>query len=327
MKERNDRILIELFFKGNPVEEARLKFQRWFLTKSNGIEKEKALVELWEETEGIDDCYSEYALRKVNKRIKNLEFRISPVWKSIMKVAVIVMLPIMASVFTYLFLQKNQTSISPVICEVFAGFGENKQILLPDGSRVNLNAGSVLVYPEKFNKTLREVYLSGEGNFQVEKDPNKPFIVKTKRLVVQALGTTFNVRSYPDDKKAIVSLEEGKVKVDLVSGKEIAYLLPNQMVSFNSEDGTLLKEDVDAEKLSKWMTGSLVFQSASFDYIMKSLQRHYNMSFNYDAGKYADRHFTVTFYPETKVDEVLGILKQMIVDFQYSRNQENVYIN
>lgn len=327
MKEKTDRILIELFFRGNPIEEARLKFQRWFLLKSNAIEKEKALVELWEETEGSEECYPEQALRKVNRRIKSLGFSVNPTWRSIIKVAAVIMLPIMASFFTYLFLQNQQSTVGTEMHEVFAGYGESKQILLPDGSRVNLNAGSVLVYPEKFNKTLREIYLSGEGNFEVKKDPDRPFIVKTKRLKVQALGTVFNVRSYPDDEKIFVSLEEGKVKVDLVSGKELAYLLPNEMISFNSANGAFVKEEVDAKKLSKWKTGSLIFQSASFDYIMKSLQRHYNMSFNYDAGKYANRQFTVTFYPEATVDEVLEILKQMIVDFHYSRNQDNVYIN
>jgi len=321
----NVNILIELFWKSNPSKASRFKFIQWFLAKEFSSEKEKAMMSIWETENSQFDQNSHKALRSVNKRIKYLESAFGN-WRLILKVAAIFMLPAMGSAFTYFYLHETQKIIYPTMQNVFAAYGETKQITLPDSTRVTLNAGSVLVYPDKFSQKTRTIYLSGEANFDVYKNPNRPFIVKTNYLSITAIGTVFNVESYPDGENAQVSLREGSVKVASKFGKEYAILTPNELLTYNISAGKFIKEIADSEKISAWKSGSLVFQSASFEYIMKTLQRHYNLSFNYDATKYANRHFTVTFYPNTDVDEVLEILKQMIVNFNYTQKDKSVYV-
>ena len=100
--------------------------------------------------------------------------------------------------------------------EVYAGMGERREIVLPDSTHVWLNAGTKLIYPKQFNRSMRQVYLSGEMFADVRRDEDRPFIVSADRLEVKVLGTQFNLKSYQEDAKSEVSLVRGKVSVGQV---------------------------------------------------------------------------------------------------------------
>ena len=102
--------------------------------------------------------------------------------------------------------------------------GQRAQLTLPDGSKVWLNAGSKLTYPSIF-KEERRVSLSGEGFFEVAKNANKPFIVSTHTIDIRAIGTKFNVFSYPNTKESTVYLQEGSVKVSFPDAKHKSIFL------------------------------------------------------------------------------------------------------
>jgi ferric-dicitrate binding protein FerR (iron transport regulator) len=211
--------------------------------------------------------------------------------------------------------------------ECFVPNGGRKQITLPDGSVVWLNAGSLLVYPDAFNAGSRTVFLSGEGRFTVTKDESKPFIVKTNYIDVEVLGTVFNLQAYPGSDKTTTILETGKVRINDRSGLQIPVILqPNEQLVYNHMTHSFRKSNVDAAHIYSWTDGYLVFQQENLKNIIQSLERRYNVKINYSDSKFADMTFTVRFHSGETLEEALEILKQIGVNFKYKIIDHDVYI-
>jgi len=140
----------------------------------------------------------------------------------------------------YLFTQKTKTGsvADESISSVVTKNGNRTKIILPDGSQVWLNAGSNLDYNNSdFNKQLREVTLNGEAYFDVTKNPDKPFIIHTKKMDIKVIGTAFNVRSYGDEKIAEASLIRGSIEITLKDRKDQKIILkPNEKISIANEE-------------------------------------------------------------------------------------------
>ena len=117
---------------------------------------------------------------------------------------------------------------SPKLCEVSTHNGEIREIILPDNSRITLNAGSVLIYPEKFSSTERTVFLSGEAIFEVTHNETLPFMVNTADLTIQVHGTTFNVNAYPEARGISATLCEGSISATLKGSGESILMVPNE---------------------------------------------------------------------------------------------------
>lgn len=128
--------------------------------------------------------------------------------------------------------------IGQVISSVATKNGNRTKIVLPDGTQVWLNAGSNIDYNNStFNKEQREVSLNGEAYFDVTKDETKPFIIHTKKMDIKVVGTTFNVRSYNDEKTAEASLIRGIIEVTLKDRKDQKIILkPNEKISIATEE-------------------------------------------------------------------------------------------
>lgn len=159
-------------------------------------------------------------------------------------------------------------------------YGKNSSIQLPDGTIAYINAGSRLIYPSKFDSKTREVYLIGEGYFDVVHDPARPFIAKTNELEIKVLGTKFNLSAYPSDRFIETVLVEGRVKVIEDRGpflKSEFELEPNQMASFNRNDSELKISNVDVSNYVTWHDGYLNFESSELNRIAKKLERYYNV--------------------------------------------------
>ena len=111
---------------------------------------------------------------------------------------------------------KQHTSASDhLLTEISVNHGEHKQVTLPDGTVVHLNAGTVMRYPTEFTSDIRLVEMEGEAFFNVMRDEGKPFIVRTRQADVKVLGTSFNVKAYQEDELMAVSVRTGKVEVDM----------------------------------------------------------------------------------------------------------------
>lgn len=155
--------------------------------------------------------------------------------------------------------------------------GEQTQVRLPDGTLVFLNAESALKYPTNFSKSeKRQVSLTGEGYFEVAKDKEHPFIVKTDKQEVAVLGTHFNINAYSNEESTKTTLTEGRVKVfSFISRNEIA-LQPGQQAVLNQEILTTNQANID-EALA-WKNGEFRFDDKSIAEIMKQIARWYDVT-------------------------------------------------
>lgn len=162
--------------------------------------------------------------------------------------------------------------------------GQKSLLLLADGTKVWLNADTRLTYPKDFaHRDLRVVYLDGEAFFDVVSDPKKPFIVYTRDLNIQVLGTSFNVKSYADDTEVETTLAEGRVEIDkrTESAKnEKIILKPNQKATFSRASKHIEVREVAPDEISTWRSNRLVFRSEPLSEVIKQLERWYNVRFH-----------------------------------------------
>ncbi|ABQ05039.1 FecR family protein [Flavobacterium johnsoniae] len=161
-------------------------------------------------------------------------------------------------------------------------YGKKFEVQLSDGTLVHLNAGTSLRYPVQFVKNQnRQVYLLGEAFFEVEKDKEHPFDVNTQNVNVEVLGTKFNVDTYSENPRTDVVLVEGKVSLykDQKTKENQVYLKPGEKGSNERGQSEITTEQVNTEYYTAWIKGSLVFKNASFDDIIKKLERRYNVTF------------------------------------------------
>ena len=321
-------ILIAKFFGNDLSPEIQKKFHTWLLDENFQKEKEKALAALWEEDPAVADDSTFQELEQLHKRMKTTDRQL---YKSIglyvRRIAAILLLPLLGAFGTYFYL----TEINPVVektelVECSTSYGEKRQITLSDGTVVWLNAGSLLVYEKDFKGATRTLFLSGEANFKVAKNPRKPFIVNTKYMDVEALGTIFNVQSYPDSPNTIATLEEGKIKVDTKYPVRQSFIIkPNEQVVYNHINKKVSFSKVDANKCSYWKQGYLIFQGATFGEIVQTIERSFGVTVNYEAGRYKERTFTIKFTPDEGLEHVMDIL-QKIIGFKYKVENNNVFI-
>lgn len=332
MKPINIEFLIRNFFENPMSKDIQLQFQKWITVNSYRKEKELIMNDLWDETELSADESTVADFHKLSQRIENQtthNVALAPTWwKRMARVAAIVALPLISSVATFWFMNTNSVSKDEELVQCYAPNGERKVVKLEDGTTVWINSGTLLIYPKHFNGDKRTLYLSGEAYFTVAKNPNKPFIVKTKDISIQALGTVFNVESYPEMNQVITTLEEGKVKVgSLKGGVSDEYLLPNEQIVFDNTTLKFKKQIVDAPSVSTWRQGILLFQSESMTNIIGALERHYNITINYEDGKFKDRKFTVKFQKSESCNQALEVMKLLISDFNYKIKGNVAYIN
>lgn len=159
-------------------------------------------------------------------------------------------------------------------------YGMNSSVLLPDGTRAYLNAGSRLVYPSVFKGRNREVMLIGEAFFEVAHNPRLPFVVKTIEMNVVATGTQFNVSAYSTDRFIEIALIEGKVHLSenpMKLLKRDMELNPGEAVSINRESFEASVFTIDVNDYITWHLGYLNFQGTDLNRIVARLERYYNI--------------------------------------------------
>lgn len=194
-------------------------------------------------------------------------------------------------------------------------------MVLADGSKVWLNAGSSLTYPVLFVGNERKVSIEGEAYFEVAHDISKPFVVHYGAIDVQVLGTHFNVNTFEDgDSNVKVTLIEGSVKVD--NGNATNLLKPGQQARIN--DKIKIVSDVDLNQVMAWKNGYFQFNNASLQSVLKQVARWYDVDVIYE-GNNQPREFVGEMERDLSLSEVLKILEINKVHFTIKGN--NLIIN
>ena len=153
--------------------------------------------------------------------------------------------------------------------------GGEYKLELADGTLVWLNSDSELRYPVKFAGSQRDVWLKGEGYFEVSKNPEKSFRVVVDDMIVKVLGTSFNINAYKDRGNILTTLVSGKVDIQDMSGKSLVVMSPNQQVDFRY--GKISVQEVDVTRFVSWIDGKFYFNDMTLENIMSQLQRWYDI--------------------------------------------------
>jgi transmembrane sensor len=235
-----------------------------------------------------------------------------------LRIAAIMIIGILiASIF---YLPRDYTP-DPEYTEIMTPAGEKSKIILPDSTIVWLNSESVLKYPANYN---REVFLSGEGYFNVKSDKDsKKFTVNTEILNVIVYGTSFNVKNYPDEQIQEVIVAEGEVGI--YSGrKQLQLLKENNQAVLGRYTNKISYSECDADLLTSWRKNELIFDDAPVEEIIKSLERWYGVEITIDHNINELPHLTFRVKTES-LREVLEMMKE-IVPVLYKVNGKEVTI-
>lgn len=202
-------------------------------------------------------------------------------------------------------------------------YGKRSEILLADGTKACLNSGSTLEFPASFDGVTREVRLSGEMYIEVAPDKRKPFYVHTNGFTVHVLGTKFNISAYNNFTNA-VALLEGSVQLKSTNG-HTAKLMVNQQAVYE-RDGSFKKETVNVSNIISWKDGYWVFEETPVLEVLKSIERYYNLSFNYEQAVNF-RHITCKgkLNLSDNLDNVMNSIA-FLSAFTYERKNDTIYI-
>lgn len=201
--------------------------------------------------------------------------------------------------------------------------GKRSSITFSDGTRIWLSASSRVVYPVEFMKNKREIYVEGEAFLDVYHDKSRPFIVKTNKMDIQVLGTTFNVCAYEKENIQTVVLVTGKVEVK-TNNNETKTLSPNNLLAYNDQQGISV-HPVDVQEYIAWKDGFYQFKKERLEIITKKLSKYYGKTIITDK-QLANITCSGKLDLKEELDDVLHTLIQT-VPAQITESNEKIYIN
>lgn len=204
----------------------------------------------------------------------------------------------------------------PQFVEVYNPKGVRTTVTLPDSSKVILNADSRISYTDKFEGKTRAVTLTGEAFFEVTKEASRPFVVYAHNATLTVLGTTFNIRSYPEDTHTEATLIEGALQVN----NEL--LTPGNQIVIDNHSKTSLLQEVDTERVIGWIKGDLYFQSMTFPEIATVLGRKFSINIDITTKSVQEKVLNGKFTNEESLDQILNVI-QRTIDFTRYYDPEN----
>jgi transmembrane sensor len=331
---------------------------KWIHANSENFQYYKSLRDAWLGA-GIVKRKNEYDCRKAWKKVArktkikwiDIGFnRISPGWKQVAAVFLIAFLS--GNFLHHILTSNNKYSESEYV--VKAPIGSRAYLVLPDNSEVWLNAGSTLRYSAGYGKEHRNLKLDGEAYFDVNNDQSVPFRVQVRDIVVHALGTSFNIKAYPEEDVVETLLVTGRAKIERIKQdgvKEEIILRPNQRLAiFRPETGFSEQEEVDKKVeygapkaeieaikesvyvenivnhkvYTSWKEGELLFQRERMSDLVVRLGRLYDVKFTFQDDELKNYHLTGSLEQET-LEQVLYAIR-LIVPMDFSIKHKNVIL-
>jgi hypothetical protein len=192
--------------------------------------------------------------------------------------------------------------------------GGQYEVILPDGTKVWLNALSYLRFPANFSGKTRQVEISGEAYFEVARNPAKPFIVKSTRAEITVLGTHFNVNDYPDEAFSKTTLLEGSVKIK--GKRSVGTLKPGDQALLNEGVEMKIAKDVDLDEAVAWKNGIFEFNKADITSIMRQTSRWYDIEVSY-ASPPSQVLYKGRISRNVNLSEMLSMIKYMGINYTF----------
>lgn len=194
--------------------------------------------------------------------------------------------------------------------QIVVPYGRRHNVTLGDGTVVQLNSGSTLIFPAKFSGAKREVYLKGEGFFEVTRNAERPFVVNTHSINIRVLGTKFNVSAYENEPTASAVLVDGSVEVfdnKLFGGANLR-IKPNQGCFFDKTHPDLIVKEVDVNEYISWKDGILQFKDQPLSDIIEKVEKFYNCTITVEDEELANRIISGKLVLSSKFDDTIDLL-------------------
>ncbi|MCK9304116.1 MAG: DUF4974 domain-containing protein [Bacteroidales bacterium] len=213
---------------------------------------------------------------------------------------------------------------------IYTNKGVKGFVTLPDSSKVWLNSESRISYPAKFLGHTREVIISGEAYFEVEKDKERPMIVSTgKNFIVEVLGTRFNIKAYEDDNFSEATLYSGEIKIKTESGNnkknQEILMKPLETVIISNNDITSLTRQKDTTVNVEWKKGILIFDNTPMNEVIKKIERWHGATFAIKDSSVLNYRITASFNSESAIQIMEMIRYTSPVDYRIEDNVIKVF--
>ncbi|MEX0770483.1 MAG: FecR domain-containing protein [Balneolaceae bacterium] len=204
----------------------------------------------------------------------------------------------------------NQGEGEKIFRQVNLDKGQRANMVLSDGTNISFNADTRVELPETFDRDKREVFLhEGEAYFEVAADPDRPFLIHSRGAVIRVLGTSFSVRSYPEDKTLQVAVKEGTVTLAPVHDESNKLTLTTRQLGLYSlADQRLSTEEIeDMDLFLSWTEGVLKFKDTPLTEVARQLERRYNVEIEFGSPELKKLRLTAEFKSRS-MNNVLNVL-------------------
>lgn len=264
---------------------------------------------------------SELSLLKSKLNIRATSRKVS--WSQFGKVAAFFLVVFGLGWSSRYLLSNRQQTAAITNQDICVPKGQVNQVFLADGTRIWVNSQSKLTIPSVFASNERVVKLSGEAFFEVAKDAGRPFKVEVKGQRIEVLGTTFNVRAYPNQKEVQTTLSDGKIM--LFAGDQTATLTPGQQSVYNIETNRLLVSQVNPINFNSWKEGRFEFQNEDLVEVFKVVERWYDVEIKYRERDFRGMRFSGVIKRNKDVQHFLNLLNHSI-PIQYKNDLDVISI-
>lgn len=349
MTEQTDWTLLAKYLSGECSEEEQSKIEIWI---DSSIENQKIIElmkDVWHTSESTNQTSdikkiwnnvvreagipieskikTKINLADLFNNIVNWFFPFSPKLNKSLGYAFVILMVVSLPFFMKDTIKNSLFNNEPIMTSIVVENGNRRNITLDDGTKVHLDAGSKITYPNKFDNESREVILNGEAYFEVAHNPEKPFIVHAKNARVEVLGTKFNIRAWEESNKVNVAVVQGKVSLEPeknISNEKV--FLTKGLASSISEIGKLsIPQKVDIEKELGWMHNEISFQNASLVEVLSQIKRWYKIDFTISDSVPKDEQLTIHI-KNNSIEDITEMLS-VLTDYKCTYLNKKIFIN
>lgn len=219
----------------------------------------------------------------------------------------------------FLLQKDDQMESLPSFQTLYVPAGQRAELILPDSTKVWLNANSKLVYPSSFKEGIRQVELDGEAYFDVRHNRDNPFVVRTKSMNVTVLGTEFNVSAYSGIEEFNIALLRGSVELNSPDRSRKYRMTAGEQVLYR--DGKYVSAQIGSMDYFKWKEGLLSFSNQPIDVIIEKLRLYYDIKIEVADLPFLKERYSGKFRVKDGIEQVLKVL-QLEHKFTYVKDNE-----
>ena len=312
MKEGKNKLNEELlakFLMGECSEEELREVNTW-LNESDDNARELFRIEeiyhLGKSGDSTDEKKNEKAEKQLFKRLVQEEakqFKVRRMHTWMKYAAMFIGIFLVSGLSYHIYQSRSEEQLVAVVAR-----DEVKELMLPDGTKVWLNKHTTLKYPREFSEKGRNVYMEGEGYFEVKRNVEKPFIVRSEAMQVRVLGTVFNLKSDKMNRSAVATLIKGEIEVKGNHNEGMIVLAPGQKAELNAVTRRLVVKQVDTG-IENWHNNQFVFENADIFTIARTLENSYGVKIILAPDMDATKTYSGTLKKKNTVEEILNLIK------------------